>query len=48
MSMVSLVYSLRLLAVIVVSPIILLGIIIACMLHPIDTSAVPCNGRCAC
>lgn len=35
--MVRLVSSLRLLAVIVVSPILLLGILIACALHPVDT-----------
>jgi hypothetical protein len=41
MSMVRLVYSLRLLAVIVVSPIILLGIALACLLHPADTFRRP-------
>lgn len=35
--MVRLVYMLRLLAVIVVSPFLLLGIVIACLLHPVDT-----------
>jgi len=41
MSMVRLVYILRLLAVIVVSPIILLGIVIACLLHPVETFRRP-------
>ena len=39
--MVRLVYSLRLLAVIVVSPILLLGMVIACLLHPVDTIRRP-------
>jgi hypothetical protein len=41
MSMVRLVCTLRLLAVIVVSPVLLLGIIIACVLHPVDTLRRP-------
>jgi hypothetical protein len=39
--MVCLVYTLRLLAVIVVSPILLLGIVIACMIHPVDSFRCP-------
>ena len=39
--MVRLVYTLRLLAVIVVSPIILLGIVIACLFHPVETFRRP-------
>jgi hypothetical protein len=41
MSMFRLVYTLRLLAVIAVSPIILLGILIACLLHPVETFQHP-------
>jgi hypothetical protein len=39
--MVRLVYSLRLLAVIVVSPVLLLGVVITCVLHPVDTCRRP-------
>lgn len=39
--MVRLVSSLRLLAVIVVSPILLLGMVMACLLHPVDTVRRP-------
>lgn len=39
--MVRLVYTLRLLAVIAVSPIILLGIVIVCLLHPVETFRRP-------
>jgi hypothetical protein len=39
--MVRLVYTLRLLAVIVISPFLLLGMIIACMLHPVETFSRP-------
>jgi hypothetical protein len=39
--MVRLLSSLRLLAVIVVSPILVLGILIACALHPVDTFRRP-------
>ena len=39
--MVRLVCTLRLLAVIVVSPIILLGILLACLLYPVDTFRHP-------
>ena len=39
--MVRLVYTLRLLAVIVVSPLLLLGIVIACVLHPVDSFRRP-------
>jgi hypothetical protein len=39
--MVRLVYTLRLLAVIVISPMLLVGMVIACMLHPVDTFRRP-------
>ena len=39
--MVRLVYTLRLLAVIVVSPLLLLGMVIACVLHPVDSFRRP-------
>jgi len=39
--MVRLVYTLRLLAVIVVSPFLVLGIVLACVLHPVDSFRRP-------
>jgi len=39
--MVRLVYSLRLLAVIIVSPILLLSVVIASLLHPVETFRRP-------
>jgi hypothetical protein len=39
--MVRLVYTLRVLAVIVVSPVLVLGIILACVLHPVDSFRRP-------